>query len=129
MVFHWHLGRAWRSLTAARYLSSSIWLAFTAILSVVSLTSDLSVSTAKILPATGPEDGPNMPFGKGNGINPGRVIWAWNPAATNENCKNVIDNGDWYFNPCKCRSEGNQRNGFGIRKKDKRKIRSEEGME
>ena len=40
-----------------------------------------------------------MPFGKGQGINPGQVIWAWNPAATNENCKNVIDNGDWYFNP------------------------------
>ena len=40
-----------------------------------------------------------MPFGKGNGINPGRVIWAWNPAATNENCKNVIENNDWYFNP------------------------------
>jgi hypothetical protein len=40
-----------------------------------------------------------MPFGKGNGIDPGRVIWAWNPDATNENCKNVIDNGDWYFNP------------------------------
>ncbi|MBK8884356.1 MAG: DUF362 domain-containing protein [Bacteroidales bacterium] len=40
-----------------------------------------------------------MPFGKGNGIKPGLVIWSWNPAATNENCKNIIDNGDWYFNP------------------------------
>jgi hypothetical protein len=40
-----------------------------------------------------------MPVGKGDGINPGRVIWAWNPASTNENCKNIIDNGDWYFSP------------------------------
>jgi hypothetical protein len=40
-----------------------------------------------------------MPIGQGYGIYPGRVIWAWNPEATNENCKNVIENGDWYFNP------------------------------
>ena len=91
--------RTWKSLRSASYISASIWLALTAILLVVSLTSDLSVSTALNLPATGTEDGPNMPFGKGQGINPGRVVWAWDPAATNENCKNVIDNGDWYFNP------------------------------
>jgi hypothetical protein len=91
--------RALRSLRSARYISASVWVVFTAFLLVLSLTSDISVSTALTLPATGPEDGPNMPFGKGLGINPGRVIWAWDPAATNENCKNVIDNGDWYFNP------------------------------
>ena len=66
---------------------------------LISLNSDFSVSSAGTGPAKGPEDGPNMPFGQGNGINPGRVIWAWNPAATNENCKNVIENNDWYFNP------------------------------
>ncbi len=91
--------KIWKSLRSASYISASIWIALTAILLVVSLTSDLSVSTALNLPATGTEDGPNMPFGKGQGINPGRVVWAWDPAATNENCKNVIDNGDWYFNP------------------------------
>jgi hypothetical protein len=91
--------KVWRNLTVSKFLSASIWLAFTGFLMIVSLTSDLSVSTAISVPATGPEDGPNMPFGKGYGINPGRVIWAWNPAATNENCKNVMENGDWYFNP------------------------------
>jgi hypothetical protein len=27
----------------------------------------------------GPEDGPNQPMGQALGINPGRVVWAWNP--------------------------------------------------
>ena len=93
------LRKAWRSMKTAKYFTTSIWLAFTGLLLLVSLTSDLSVSTANSIPLNGPEDRPNMPIGKGYGIFPGRVIWAWNPEATNENCKNVIDNGDWYFNP------------------------------
>ncbi len=90
--------KALNNLRSARYVSATGLLLLTAVFLVVSLTGDLSVSTALPVPATGTEDGPNMPFGKGQGINPGRVIWAWDPAATNENCKNVIDNGDWYFN-------------------------------
>jgi hypothetical protein len=40
---------------------------------------------------TGPEDkfedplGPNLPIGEAKGIFPGRVVWAWDPDATNEN--------------------------------------------
>lgn len=88
-----------RSLRSAKYFSTSFWMLVTGILFLISLNSDMSVSTANSLPVIGPEDGSNMPVGKGNGIYPGRVIWAWNPAATNENCKNVIENDDWYFNP------------------------------
>jgi hypothetical protein len=91
--------KAWKSLGSAKYFSASIWLASTAFLLLVSLTSDLSVSRALDMALSGPEDGPNKPFGTGAGINPGRVVWAWDPAATNENCRNVIDNADWYFNP------------------------------
>jgi Domain of unknown function (DUF362) len=91
--------RAWRNLISSRYGASSSWLGITAILLIASLTGDLTVSSAVSSSAMGPEDGPNAPFGKGCGINPGRVIWAWNPASTNENCRNVIDNADWYFNP------------------------------
>lgn len=47
----------------------------------------------------GPADGPNQPMGQGLGVNPGRVVWAWNPNATNANCKNVLENNDWYYNP------------------------------
>jgi len=40
---------------------------------------------------------PNAPFGKSQGINPGGVVWAWNPNATNENCTNNLANDDGYF--------------------------------
>lgn len=36
---------------------------------------------------------PNYPIGEAKGINPGRVVWIWNPDATNENCTNSY-NGD-----------------------------------
>lgn len=43
-------------------------------------------------------DTPNQPMGIAQGIFPGRVVWAWNPDATNENCKN--DNwGEAYHEP------------------------------
>jgi len=90
---------AFRKQKPASMVSASVSIAAALIFFAISLTSDLSSSSASALPATGPEDGPNAPVGKGNGIYPGRVVWAWNPAATNENCKNVIDNGDWYFSP------------------------------
>ena len=35
-------------------------------------------------------DAPNSPMGTGIGVMPGRVVWSWNPDATNENCKNTI---------------------------------------
>ncbi len=47
----------------------------------------------------GPEDGPNQPFGTPMGINPGRVVWVWNPDATNENCLNTFESKDYYFKP------------------------------
>jgi hypothetical protein len=34
-------------------------------------------------PKMGPDDGPNQPFGVALGIFPGRVVWVWNPKATN----------------------------------------------
>ena len=34
---------------------------------------------------SGPGDGPNQPIGNAQGIFPGRVVWVWNPDATNEN--------------------------------------------
>ncbi len=48
---------------------------------------------ASVPPATGPDDGPNQPMGIGRGVIPGRVVWSWNPQATNENCI------DYYFKP------------------------------
>ena len=46
------------------------------------------------------KDGPNQPIGKALGINPGRVIWAWDKKdATNENCTNTFDKQDWFWKP------------------------------
>jgi hypothetical protein len=43
----------------------------------------------------------NLPYGEGKGVFPGRVIWAWNPDATDENCTNKMDDPvrgeDGYF--------------------------------
>ncbi|MCX6268318.1 MAG: DUF362 domain-containing protein [Bacteroidetes bacterium] len=49
---------------------------------------------------------PNAPIGEAKGIFPGRVVWMWDPHATNELCSNtsnnngVIDPGDdaWFMN-------------------------------
>jgi len=48
---------------------------------------------------SGPEDSPNQPFGTPTGIFPGRVVWAWNPEATNPNCLNTHDTQDFWFKP------------------------------
>lgn len=41
---------------------------------------------------------PNDPIGEAKGIFPGRVVWNWNPKATNENCSN-ISNGNGVIDP------------------------------
>jgi hypothetical protein len=46
----------------------------------------------------GPDDGPNQPMGEAKGIYPGRVVWIWNPDATNEKFEhNDFATYDWYF--------------------------------
>ena len=37
----------------------------------------------------GKKEGRNQPIGVARGIFPGRVVWVWDPAATNENCTNT----------------------------------------
>ncbi|MBN1117199.1 MAG: DUF362 domain-containing protein [Bacteroidales bacterium] len=42
-------------------------------------------------------DAPNNPMGQAFGVNPGRVVWVWNPAATNKDCENVVvSTGGWW---------------------------------
>jgi len=65
----------------------------------ISLSPGTLDSYAGTLAATGPEDGPNQPIGKAAGVNPGRVVWIWDPKATNENCVSNFDTKDWYFKP------------------------------
>jgi len=44
-----------------------------------------------------PPDGANNPMGEGQGVYPGRVIWAWNPEATNAACDNKPGNAFWDY--------------------------------
>jgi hypothetical protein len=49
---------------------------------------------------TGPEDGPNQPIGTARGIFPGRVVWVYNPEATNAKFEhNDPVNGSNFANP------------------------------
>jgi hypothetical protein len=72
---------------------------------VFTLTRYSQNSLAADVAERGPEDGPNQPVGKPLGINPGRVVWAWDPSATNENCINTFESRDWYFKPENTNSE------------------------
>jgi len=45
---------------------------------------------------------PNNPMGDGKGVYPGRVVWAWNPDATNEKCTNSASKKDAYYLPENC---------------------------
>jgi len=48
----------------------------------------------------GPIDGPNQPFGEAKGIFPGRVVWVWNPDATNEKFeRNSLENYEFFWQP------------------------------
>lgn len=54
----------------------------------------------------GPEEGPNQPVGEAKGIFPGRVVWVWNPDATNEKFEhNDFDNYSFFPSPQNNNSE------------------------
>jgi hypothetical protein len=91
--------RFWKNLSGPFSYSSLLLVFLLFVFSGINITSDTSVTSAQNTILTGPQDGANSPFGKGRGVKPGLVIWAWNPEATNENCKNVMENNDWYFRP------------------------------
>jgi hypothetical protein len=82
--------RTFSKLRQARYLAASV--AFAGFILVVLAVNYKDVqqayATANLVNGELP-DGPNNPMGVGQGIFPGRVIWEWNTAATNEKCLNT----------------------------------------
>ena len=91
--------KIWKNVSGTFSLSSLALVLLLFLFTGINITSDTSVTSAQTAVLTGPQDGPNTPFGKGRGVKPGVVVWAWNPEATNENCKNVIQDYDWFFTP------------------------------
>lgn len=77
-------------LKQAKYFSAALALvAFLFVMVVVNFNS--STTSMGNTDATVAElpDAPNTPMGVGQGIFPGRVVWEWNQAATNELCTNT----------------------------------------
>lgn len=80
-----------KGLYKVRFIST-LFLIFTVFLSFASSTGNISNSFTEGEDAkSGPDDGPNQPMGEGKGVNPGRVVWVWDPDATNENCINSFE--------------------------------------
>lgn len=74
----------------AKYILATT--AFLGALVLFAFSSNIFSSNTNAAPATTNEDYvANQPMGEGAGIFPGRVVWDWNPDATDENCTNTQD--------------------------------------
>lgn len=95
------LKKAGKNLSQARYMAAGSFIIVAVVGLIFTLTNGTEFSFAGIQALTkqGPDDGPNQPFGKAQGVNPGRVVWIWNPEATNENCTTNFSTKDWYWKP------------------------------
>lgn len=92
-------------LFQSRYLVAFVFLISASILYLFSTTQMPNISFANIQLAKENHIVPNNPIGEAQGIFPGRVVWMWNPDATNGNCDNtsnangIIDEEDnaWFM--------------------------------
>lgn len=72
-----------RKIINVRILSAFLLLlSALAIFAINPLINFSSSSIQKVTWKEGPDDGPNQPIGTAVGVNPGRVIWAWDTMAT-----------------------------------------------
>ncbi len=82
-----------RNLANAKYIAAALFF-IAALLAGIYTSATTSVpvyANSKVLLD------PNQPIGIAKGIYPGRVVWEWNPNATNENCTNTFGDG-WFMN-------------------------------
>jgi len=85
--------KAKKSFVKARYLAACVFILIGMAAAIFTLTSDERpvYANSKLLLAS------NQPVGIPGGLFPGRVVWVWDPAATNQNCTNTF--GDGWFLP------------------------------
>ena len=88
-----------QNLIKSQYLAAGIFVLVALAGLIISITSSPQFIFGRTLPSTGPDDGPNQPIGKAQGVNPGKVVWIWDPEATNENCTTNYKTKDWYWKP------------------------------
>ncbi len=87
------LRKAKLNLLRAKYIAAGAFIFAAAGGMVFSIIQGSQNASALAKASTGPDDGPNQPIGTPVGINPGRVIWAWDKNATNENMEG------YFYNP------------------------------
>jgi len=85
--------KAKQYLYKSKYVAFSILLLLGSVLSIVTFLNTEEKVYANFRSSI--LEGPNEPMGEGKGINPGRVIWIWNPDATDETCTN--SSGDYWY--------------------------------
>jgi hypothetical protein len=91
------ISRKFRKKINVRF--GAVTLLLTGVIVAFAITPSSNTQQIAIAPSKlGPDDGPNQPIGEAKGIFPGRVVWIWNPDATNEK----FEHGDfatynWYF--------------------------------
>jgi len=100
-VFAFRKSRA--LLLKTRYVAAAGLFVAGIVAVVVAITSNNSKTWAKNKEIVAIHEA-NKPIGEAKGIFPGRVVWVWNPDATNENCKNsygkanlTTDDDGWFM--------------------------------
>lgn len=80
----------------SRVVAASAFLVVALVLVAFSFTNQRNPLKASVKAVTVLPDGANNPMGTALGIFPGRVVWAWDANATDQNCTN--SNTDPYYN-------------------------------
>jgi hypothetical protein len=90
--------RALSKIRARQFRYGIFILLVTALLATWAMVNNNTTARADTLVISEFADtlGPNLPIGEAKGIYPGRVVWVYNPASTNENC-DPDHYGDGYF--------------------------------
>jgi hypothetical protein len=85
-----------RSLVRTRYVSAAVLLVAGLTMAGFLVSSDPFSARADVeIPLA--IHTPNEVMGEGQGIFPGRVVWVWNPASTNENCVPTSNGDGWWL--------------------------------
>jgi hypothetical protein len=92
------------SLFEKKYVLALTLVLVLAVLTGISIISN-SPSVSAVSYASQDDFAPNQPMGIAHGVNPGRVVWVWDPESVNQNCQQTVnkngllDSGDdlWFM--------------------------------
>jgi len=90
--------KSFERLKKARYMAALGFVLIGLVLVLISnLQNTKKIYASSFLINTELPDAPNTPMGQSYGVFPGRVVWAYNPSATNKDCTNTM--ADAYYLP------------------------------